>query len=100
MHVELDKAIDLDHNTECAAIVVCKRIAHVSSFQSRLRSLYYLCLNQGNWWACSGTSILMNKIYNGRSSEMITITKYFIGNTCVPPLKLHGQRQVQISILQ
>ena len=30
MHVELDKAINLNYNTECAAIVLCQRITHVS----------------------------------------------------------------------
>ena len=40
VHVELDKAIDLDHNsyTECASIVLCKRIAYVSGFLSRLHT--------------------------------------------------------------
>ena len=38
MHVELDKAINLNDNTECASIVLCKRMAHVSSFLSHLRT--------------------------------------------------------------
>ena len=40
MHVELNKVIDLNYNTECATIVLlrlCNRIAHVSGFQSYLR---------------------------------------------------------------
>ena len=41
MHVEFDKSIDLDYNTAYGVRShhVCKRIAHVSGFQSRLRSL-------------------------------------------------------------
>ena len=34
VHVELDKAIDLNYNMECAAIVLCQQIAYVSDFQS------------------------------------------------------------------
>ena len=42
MHIELDKAIDLNYYMECAAIVLCKDIVHMSGFQSHLHSLYCL----------------------------------------------------------
>ena len=50
MDIGLDKAIELDYNTEFAAIVVCECIAHVSCFQSRLciyaETLFLLCCNE------------------------------------------------------
>ena len=57
MHIKLDKTVDLNYNMECASIVLCKCIAHVSGFQSCLRSLYDLWFKRMSYFLLSCVGI-------------------------------------------